>query len=88
MLIASTTPSADTVATAGSEDVQVTDLSTAVEGVTVAVSVADLPSNNLMEVLSNVTPVTSDGSIDASYSRWTKDLAWVFSVEKSPAREL
>ena len=56
-----TTPELDTVATAVLLDDQVTDLSAALEGVTVAVRVCVSPTVIDKDVLSRLTPVTATG---------------------------
>ena len=53
-----TTPEEETVATVVLLDDQVTDLSVALDGVTVATNVWESPSVNVNEVLSRLTPVT------------------------------
>ena len=54
-----TLPLPSTVATSVAEDFQLTDLSLAFSGLTVAVSVSEEPSARLRVVLSRVTPVTA-----------------------------
>ena len=61
-LIAVTTPSSSTVATAVLLEVHVTVLSVALSGLTVAVSVNVFPISRSAAVLSSVTPVTSTDS--------------------------
>ena len=53
-----TTPEDETAATEVLEDFQVTDLSVAFSGATVAVRVSDSPSISVREVWSSDTPVT------------------------------
>jgi hypothetical protein len=57
-VFAVTTPEEETVATAVLLDDQITDLSVALEGVTVAVSVSVFPSVKVNDVLFRLTPVT------------------------------
>jgi hypothetical protein len=57
-VLAVTTPEDETVATAVLLEDQVTDLSVALKGVTVAVSVSVFPSVKVKDVLFRLTPVT------------------------------
>src|SRR5699024_5561558 len=62
-LTAVTLPLLSTVAIAASDDANVTVLSDAVDGATVATKLPVAPSSNDKVVLSNVTPVTAIGFV-------------------------